>query len=91
MKRIAVYAPLELGGANFPSNESLQDQMGIQHFVLSVQWGKELDTDIRIVLSQAQLYSGLCTPFLEDCSTITSPYGRWVATPPSATADIPKW
>jgi hypothetical protein len=68
MKRIAVYAPLELGGANFPSIESLQDQMGIDHFVRSVQWGKELATDIRIVLSRVQLYSGLCTPFLEDCS-----------------------
>jgi hypothetical protein len=68
MKRIAMYAPLELGGANFPSIESLQDQMGIDHFVRSVQWGKELATDIRIVLSRVQLYSGLCTPFLEDCS-----------------------
>jgi hypothetical protein len=43
--------------------------MGIEHFVRSVQWGKELATDIRIVLSQVQLYSSLCTLFLEDCST----------------------
>jgi hypothetical protein len=69
MKRIAVYAPLELGGANVPSIESIHDQMGIQYFVRSVQWGKELATDIRIVLSRAQLYSGICTPFLEDCRT----------------------
>eukprot|EP01082_Thalassiosira_pseudonana_P000144 g43.t1 g43 contig1:96394-97323(+) len=69
MKRIAVYAPLELGGANVPSIESIHDQMGIQHFVRSVQWGKELASDIRIVLSRAQLYSGVCTPFLEDCKT----------------------
>jgi hypothetical protein len=46
MKRIAVYAPLELGGANVPSIESIHDQMGIQHFVRSVQWGKELAMDI---------------------------------------------
>jgi hypothetical protein len=69
MKRIAVYAPLELGGANVPSIESIHDQMGIQNFVRSVKWEKELATNIRIVLSRAQLYSGLCTPFLEDCTS----------------------
>ena len=73
MKRIAVYAPVELGGINYPSIESIQDQKGISLFVRELQAGKEIATDLKILLSLAQLESGFVQPILEETS-LQAPY-----------------
>jgi hypothetical protein len=66
MKRIAAYAPIEMGGFNFPSLETIQDQKNIMLVMRQLQLGQELDTDLRIVISQAQLESGLTSFILDD-------------------------
>jgi hypothetical protein len=53
--------------------ETIQDQKGITLFLCQLQWGKENAQDIRIVISQAQLDSGLTRPILEETKTWT-PY-----------------
>ena len=69
MKRVAVYAPLELGGIGYPFIGTVQDQKGIGHLVKHLQWNKEIGNDMRILLSAAQLHSGLTTPIMDDTST----------------------
>ena len=62
MKRIAVHAPLELGGMNMPSIETMQDiKQGITLVMRQLQLDQEIATDFRILLSQAQLEFGIQT------------------------------
>lgn len=68
MKRVAVYAPLELGGIGYPFIGTIQDQKGIGHLVKHLQWNKEIGNDMRILLSVAQLHSGFTTPIMDDTS-----------------------
>jgi len=68
MKRAVVYAPLELGGIGYPYIGTIQDQKGIGHFVKHLQWGQEIGTEMRALLSHAQVSSGLVTPLMEDTS-----------------------
>jgi len=70
--RVLLYAPAEYGGFEFPNMETIQDQKGISLFLRQLQWDKENAQDIKIVLSQAQLDSGLTEPILEDTRTNTS-------------------
>jgi hypothetical protein len=70
--RVLLYAPAEYGGFEFPYMETIQDQKGISLFLRQLQWDKENAQDIKIVLSQAQLDSGLTEPILEDTRTNTS-------------------
>ncbi|KAL3804450.1 LOW QUALITY PROTEIN: hypothetical protein ACHAWO_012466 [Cyclotella atomus] len=70
MKRIAIYAPLELSGLNYPCMQTIQDQMNISSVL---QLGRELATDIRICLAQAQLQSGFVKPIL-DSTKVPTPY-----------------
>ena len=65
MKRIIAYAPNELGGMNIPSIETIQDQKGIQLVVRQLQWGKEVATDLKILISIAQLEAGTLEPILD--------------------------
>ena len=51
----------------------IQDQKGITLLLRQLQWGQENAQDIKIVISQAQLDSGLTEPILEDTKTWT-PY-----------------
>ena len=46
IKRIVVYVPEELGGINFPSIETIQDQKGITLLVRQLQWDEEIATDL---------------------------------------------
>jgi hypothetical protein len=66
MKRIAAYAPIKMGGFNFPSLETIQDQKNIMLVMRQLQLGQELATDLRIAISQAQLESGLTSFILDD-------------------------
>ena len=66
MKRIAVYAPLEYGGINYPSVATIQDQKGIALVMRQLQLGKELSHDLRILIQTAQLESGMINPILDD-------------------------
>ena len=66
MARAPIYAPEELGGLNYPHIGTIQDQKGISHFVKHLKWGKEIGTDLRILLSHAQINSGWVTPLMED-------------------------
>jgi hypothetical protein len=67
--RVLLYAPAEFGGFEFPCMETIQDQKGITLFLRQLQWDKENAQDIKIVLSHAQLDSGLTDPILEDTKT----------------------
>lgn len=71
--RVLLNAPLEFGGFNLPCMETIQDQKGITLLLRQLQWGQENAQDIKIVISQAQLDSGLTEPILEDTKTWT-PY-----------------
>jgi hypothetical protein len=51
MKRIALYAPLEFGGINYPCFQTIQDQKNISLVLRQLQHGKELAMDFRICLS----------------------------------------
>jgi hypothetical protein len=73
MKGIAVYAPLDLGGISFPSIETIQDQKGITLFLQQLQWGKEVAGDLHILISRAQLDSGLVHLIMDD-TTLPVPY-----------------
>jgi hypothetical protein len=53
--------------------ETIQDQKGISLILRQLQWNKENAKDIRIVITQAQLDSGLVDPILEETKTST-PY-----------------
>jgi hypothetical protein len=53
--------------------ETIQDQKGISLVLRQLQWDKENAKDIRIVITQAQLDSGLVEPILEETKTPT-PY-----------------
>lgn len=53
--------------------ETIQDQKGITLLLRQLQWGRENAQDIKIVISQAQLDSGLTEPILEETKTWT-PY-----------------
>jgi hypothetical protein len=55
-----------MGGFNFPSLETIQDQKNIMLVMRQLQLGQELATDLRIVISQAQLESGLTSFILDD-------------------------
>jgi hypothetical protein len=51
--------------------ETIQDQTSITLLLRQLQWGKENAQDIKIVISQAQLDSGLTEPILEETKTWT--------------------
>jgi hypothetical protein len=69
--RIILHAPEEFGGISFPSMEIIQDQKGISLFLRQLQWNQEVATDLRIVLSHAQMDSGFVTPLMES-TTVAS-------------------
>jgi hypothetical protein len=73
MKRIALHAPLELGGFNYPCMQTIQDQKNISMAVRQLQLGKEIAIDFKICLSQAQLQSGFVQLIL-DCTGIPTQY-----------------
>ena len=60
MARAIVYASIELGGI-YDTHTLVQSRTRRKH----LKWGKEIATDIRILLSHAQLHSGLVEPVLE--------------------------
>jgi hypothetical protein len=62
-----------LDAVNLPCIETIQDQKGITLLLRQLQWGRENAQDIKIVISQAQLDSGLTKPILEETKTWT-PY-----------------
>ena len=66
MARAVVYGPLDLGGIGYPSMSTIQDVKGISHFIKHLQWNKEVGTDLRLLLSAAQLHSGLTTQLMEN-------------------------
>lgn len=68
MSRTVLTAPIELGGIAYPNMETLQDQLGITNVMRQLQLGKEISTDLRILVAQAQLESGLTAPILDDTS-----------------------
>ena len=68
MKKTVIYAPRCLGGIGYPSFKYLQDSRSTTHFLRQLEWGGEVATNIRIVLSQFQLQSGFVTPLMEDAS-----------------------
>ena len=70
MKRTAVYAPLEYGGINFPSIETIQDQKGIALVMRQLQMGKEIALDLKILIGRAQLESGMIRPIMDDTETM---------------------
>ena len=72
MKRIAVYAPLEYGGINYPCIETIQDQKGIGLVMRQLQWGKDISHNLRILIQTAQLESGMTTPILDDTTPCDS-------------------
>ena len=63
--KAVLYGPQEYGGMAFPTIETIQDQKGISHWVKHLRWGKEIGEDFKILLSAAQLTSGLTTPILD--------------------------
>jgi hypothetical protein len=65
MPWVVLYAPAKFGGFDFPCMETIQDQKGISLILRQLQWNKENAKDIRIVITQAQLDSGLVDPILE--------------------------
>eukprot|EP00956_Cyclotella_meneghiniana_P031965 scaffold85834_cov44-Cyclotella_meneghiniana.AAC.6 len=69
MNRVVLRAPVELGGIAFPNTSTIQDQKGITNVMRQLQLGKEIATDLRILIAQAQLESGLTNPILDDTST----------------------
>ncbi|KAL3802447.1 hypothetical protein ACHAWO_004749 [Cyclotella atomus] len=71
--RVVLYAPAKYGGFDYPCMETIQDQKGISLILRQLQWNKENAKDIRIVITQAQLDSGLVEPILEETKTPT-PY-----------------
>jgi hypothetical protein len=73
MPRVVLHAPVKFGGFDYPCMETIQDQKGISLILRQLQWDKENAKDIRIVITQAQLDSGLVQPILEDTKTST-PY-----------------
>jgi hypothetical protein len=60
-----IYAPLKLGGLNWPSFEVKQDTDSILTLIKHMRQNTTMATDIKVTLSAWQLVSGLCTPFLE--------------------------
>ena len=52
IKRTVIYAPRCLGGTGYPSFEYLQDARSTTYFLRQLEWGGEVATDIKIVLSQ---------------------------------------
>jgi hypothetical protein len=60
-----IYAPLKLGGLNWPSFEVKQDTDSILTMIKHMRQDTTMATDIKVTLSAWQLVSGLCTPFLE--------------------------
>eukprot|EP00956_Cyclotella_meneghiniana_P008413 scaffold11297_cov41-Cyclotella_meneghiniana.AAC.5 len=72
MKRIAVYAPLEYGGINYPCIKTIQDQKGIGLVMRQLQWGKDISHNLRILIQTAQLESGMTTPILDDTTPCDS-------------------
>ena len=66
MPRAVVYGPLNLGGIGYPSMSTIQDVKGISHFIKHLQWNKEVGTDLRLLLSAAQLHSGLTTQLMDN-------------------------
>lgn len=66
MARVPLYAPIEYGGIGYPCLESIQDKKGVTLFLRQLQWDKELAMDQRILLTVAQLESGLTSPILEE-------------------------
>jgi hypothetical protein len=68
--RIVVYAPEEFGGLSYPSMETIQDQKGITLFLRQLQWNQEIAQDLRILLSHAQLDSGLVEPIMESWTPV---------------------
>jgi len=73
MPRVVVYGPTELGGISYPSLETIQDQKGISLFLRQLQCDKDVAIDLRILLSRAQLDSGLMHPIM-DATKIKVPY-----------------
>ena len=52
-----------------PSIATIQDQKGITLLLRQLQWNKEVAKDLKIVISHAQLDSGLTEPILMDTKT----------------------
>ena len=73
MPKEVIYGPQEYGGLSFPRIETVQDQKGISHWIKHLRWGKEIGDDFKILLSAAQLTSGLTVPILDDVD-IELPY-----------------
>ena len=73
MPKEVLYGPQEYGGLSFPTIETVQDQKGISHWIKHLRWGKEIGDDFKILLSAAQLTSGLTVPILDDVD-IELPY-----------------
>ena len=69
MPRVVVYGPNELGGISYPSLETIQDQKGISLFLRQLQWDRDVANDLRILLSRAQLDSGLMHPIMDATKT----------------------
>ncbi len=69
MPRAVLYAPLQLGGLNYPSFQIHQDQLGIMTMLKHFRWNKTVGNDMLVVLSTVQLLSGLCEPIMEDVTT----------------------
>jgi hypothetical protein len=65
MPLAVIYAPLKLGGLNWPSFEIKQDTDSIMTMIKHMRQDTTMATDIKVTLSAWQLVSGLCTPFLE--------------------------
>ena len=66
MARAVVYGPLDFGGMAYPSMSTIQDVKGISHFIKHLQWNKEVGTDLRLLLSAAQIHSGLTTHLMDN-------------------------
>jgi hypothetical protein len=73
MKHIVLQAPLELGGLNYPCLQTIQDQKNISLVLRQLQQGKEMATDLKVLISQVQLESGLVTLILGN-TKIPLPY-----------------
>jgi fructose-specific phosphotransferase system component IIB len=50
--------------------ETIQDQKGITLFLRQLQWNQEIAQDLRILLSHAQLNSGLVEPIMESWTPV---------------------
>ena len=76
MPRAVMYSPLDLGGADYPCFEVIQDQKGLLNLIKQLRWGRTMANDILVVLSAVQFATGLCNPILMDTATDISYVGK---------------